>query len=99
MCGSFEKDRARQEQLARERIAAIKARRAAKKGKSEEEVQKELIEKLLKEQAEDIEVDKRNALDVEQGGLAQLQEAILSEVERKHSSEQEVFFCQQLHEV
>ena len=29
---------------------------------------------------------------MEQGGLAQLQEAILSEVERKHSSEQEVFF-------
>ncbi|PFX16028.1 hypothetical protein AWC38_SpisGene19720 [Stylophora pistillata] len=86
---NFEKDRARQEQLARERIAAIKARRAAKKGKSGEEVQKELVEKLLKEQAEDIEIDKRNALDVEQGGLAQLQETILSEVERKHSSEQE----------
>ncbi|RMX39987.1 hypothetical protein pdam_00022972 [Pocillopora damicornis] len=85
----FEKDRARQEQLARERIAAIKARRAANREKSEEEAQKELEEKLLKEQAEDSEIDKRNALDVEQGGLALLQEAILNEVERKHSSEQE----------
>ena len=70
----------------------MKARRAANREKSEEEAQKELEEKLLKEQAEDSEIDKRNALDVEQGGLAQLQEAILSEVERKHSSEQEVFF-------
>ena len=87
---SYEKDRARQEQLARDRIAAMKARRAAKKEKSEEETQKELEEKLLKEQAEDSEADKRNALDMEQGGLALLQEAILSEVERKHSSEQEV---------
>jgi len=33
---NYEKDRARQEQLARERIAAMKARRAAKKGKTEE---------------------------------------------------------------
>lgn len=91
---SYEKDRARQEQLARERIAAMKARRAAKKGKTEEEEQKELVEKLLKEQAEDSEADKRNALDMEQGGLALLQEAILSEMERKHASEQEVRFVQ-----
>ena len=91
---SYEKDRARQEQLARERIAAMKARRAAKKDTSEEDAQKELEERLLKEQAEDSEIDKRNALDMEQGGLAQLQEAILNEVERKHSSEQEVRFVQ-----
>lgn len=89
---SYEKDRARQEQLARDRIAAMKARRAAAKAKSEEEAQKELEEKLLKEQAEDSETDKRNALDMEQGGLALLQEAILTEVEKKHSSEQEVCF-------
>ena len=89
---SYEKDRARQEQLARERIAAMKARRAAKKEKSEEEAQKELEEKLLREQAEDSEIDKRNALDMEQGGLALLQEAILNEVEKRHSSEQEVRF-------
>ena len=89
---SYEKDRARQEQLARDRIAAMKARRAAKKEKTEEEAQRELEDKLLKEQAEDSEADKRNALDMEQGGLALLQEAILSEVERKHASEQEVGF-------
>ena len=71
----------------------MKARRAAKKEKSEEETQKELEEKLLQEQAEDSEIDKRNALDMEQGGLALLQEAILSEVERKHASEQEVRFA------
>ena len=70
----------------------MKARRAAKREKSEEEVQKELEEKLLKEQEEDNEIDKRNALDMEQGGLALLQEAILNEVEKKHSSEQEVRF-------
>ena len=70
----------------------MKARRAAKKGTTEEDAQKELEEKLLKEQAEDSEADKRNALDMEQGGLALLQEAILSEVERKHASEQEVRF-------
>lgn len=70
----------------------MKARRAAKKEKSEEEAQKELEEKLLKEQEEDNEVDKRNALDMEQGGLALQQEAILNEVEKKHSSEQEVRF-------
>ena len=89
---SYAKDRARQEQLARDRIAAMKSRRAAAKAKSEEEAQKELEEKLLKEQAEDSETDKRNALDMEQGGLALLQEAILTEVEKKHSSEQEVRF-------
>lgn len=89
---SYEKDRTRQEQLARDRIAAMKARRAAKKEKTEEEAQRELEDKLLKEQAEDSEADKRNALDMEQGGLALLQEAILSEVERKHASEQEVGF-------
>lgn len=70
----------------------MKSRRAAAKAKSEEEAQKELEEKLLKEQAEDSETDKRNALDMEQGGLALLQEAILTEVEKKHSSEQEVRF-------
>jgi len=70
----------------------MKARRAAKKEKSEEEARKELEEKLLKELEEDDEIDKRNALDMEQGGLAQLQEAILNEVEKKHSSEQEVSF-------
>ena len=70
----------------------MKARRAAKKEKTEEEAQRELEDKLLKEQAEDSEADKRNALDMEQGGLALLQEAILSEVERKHASEQEVGF-------
>lgn len=86
---NYAKDRARQEQLARDRIAAMKSRRAAAKAKSEEEAQKELEEKLLKEQAEDSETDKRNALDMEQGGLALLQEAILTEVEKKHSSEQE----------
>lgn len=91
---SYEKDRARQEQLARDRIAAMKARRAAKKEKTEEEAQRELEDKLLKEQAEDSEADKRNALDMGQGGLALLQEAILSEVERKHASEQEVGFFQ-----
>lgn len=68
----------------------MKARRAAKREQSEEEAQKELEEKLLKEQAEDSEIDARNALDMEQGGLAQLQEAILNEVEKKHLSEQEV---------
>lgn len=72
----------------------MKARRAAKKGTTEEEAQKELEDKLLKEQAEDSEADKRNALDIEQGGLALMQEAILSEVERKHASEQEVRFVQ-----
>ena len=95
-CGclySYEKDRARQEQLARDRIAAMKARRAAMKGKSEENTQKELEEKLLREQAEDSEADKRNALDMEQGGLALFQEAILTELERKHTSEQEVRFA------
>ena len=70
----------------------MKARRAAKREQSEEEAQKELEEKLLKEQAEDSEIDARNALDMEQGGLAQLQEAILNEVEKKHLSEQEVGF-------
>lgn len=70
----------------------MKARRAAKREKSEEEAQKELEEKLLKEQAEDSEIDARNALDMEQGGLVQLQEAILNEVEKKHLSEQEVGF-------
>lgn len=70
----------------------MKARRAAKKESSDEEAQKELEEKLLKEQAEDSEIDKRNALDMEQGGLALLQEAILGEMEKKHSSEQEVRF-------
>ena len=89
---SYAKDRARQEQLARDPIAAMKSRRAAAKAKSEEEAQKELEEKLLKEQAEDSETDKRNALDMEQGGLALLREAILTEVEKKHSSEQEVRF-------
>lgn len=70
----------------------MKARRATIKEKSEEEAQKELEEKLLKDQAEDSEADKRNALDMEQGGLALIQEAILSELERKHASEQEVRF-------
>ena len=73
----------------------MKARRAAKKEKSEEDAQKELEEKLLKEQEEDNEIDKRNALDMEQGGLALLQEAILNEVEKKHSSEQEVRFWEE----
>ena len=41
-----------------------------------------------------IEPDKNSwhAIELQQGGLALLQEAILTEVEKKHSSEQEVRF-------
>lgn len=88
---SLSKDRSRQEQLARDRLAALKARREAKKAQlSEEEAKKEMQEAVLKEQQADGEADKREALDMHEGGLVLLQEAILNEVEKKHSSEQEV---------
>ena len=77
--------------MARERIAAMKARRAAKRDVgTKEDPRKELEERFLREQAEDMEVDRRGALDMQQGGIAVLQEAILNEVEKKHASEQEV---------
>lgn len=70
----------------------MKVCRVVKKEKFEEEVQKDFEEKLLKEQEEDSEIDKRNVLDMEQGGLVLLQEVILNEVEKKYLLEQEVCF-------
>ncbi|XP_032219683.2 trichohyalin [Nematostella vectensis] len=87
---NYKKDRARQEQLARDRLAALKAKRAAKhKVLTEEEVQRQARDEIIKEQLADLEADKLQAMDIHQGGVAGLQEAILNEVEKKHTTEQQ----------
>ena len=87
---SYKQDRSRQEQLARERIAAMKAKRGNQRRKSEVEEKKDLEEALIKEQEQDREADQLEAMDLHEGGEVVLQEAILNEVEKKHVSEQEV---------
>ena len=89
---SLSKDRARQEQLARDRLAALKARREAKKAQQQTEgdANRQLEEALLREQEADSEEDRREALDLHEGGVVVLQEAILNEMEKKHCTEQEV---------
>lgn len=87
---SYKQDRSRQEQLARERIAAMKAKRESRKAKGEAEEKKELEDFLMKEREEDRKADQLEAMDLHEGGAVVLQEAILNEMEKKHVSEQEV---------
>ena len=91
---SYKEDRSRQEQLARERIAALKARRAATKNKTanEESQKNELKDAVIKEIVSDLESDKLQSVEISQGGVTALQEAVLSELEQKHISEHQVCY-------
>jgi diphthamide synthase subunit DPH2 len=88
---SYRKERARHEKLARERLAALKAKRAEKEAAivlSTEEEQREAIEaKLHEEQEKEKVILSQEALELQKGGVVAVQEAILKEVEKKHSIE------------
>ncbi len=97
---SYRKDRTRHEQLARERLAALKAKRAEKEAAivlSNEDEQRNAIEaKLQEEQDKEKDVLSQEALELQKGGVVAVQEAILKEVEKKHSIEIKVsslLFC------
>ena len=95
---SYRKDRARHEQLARERLAALKAKRAQKEAAivhSTEDEQRQAIEaKLQEEQDKENDILSQEALELQRGGIVAVQEAILKEVEKKHSIEIKVLiYC------
>lgn len=79
---SYEAERARQEQLARDRIAASRAKKRAKS--------MTYSEKILEEIEKDIDNDVRMADQLEREGAIAYQGAVLDEMEKKHHSEQEV---------
>lgn len=88
---SYRRDRARHEQLARERLASLKAKRA-EKGSSlvleNEDEQRQAIETKLREEKENkTKALSQEALEIQKGGIVAIQEAILREVEKKHSVE------------
>ena len=91
VCCSYRKDRARHEQLARERLAALKAKRAAKDAAivvSDDDEQRHAIEaKLQEEHDRENDLLSQEALEVQKGGIVAVQETILKEVEKKHSIE------------
>jgi hypothetical protein len=95
---SYRKDRARHEQLARERLAALKAKRAEKEAAiivSNEDEQRHAIEaKLQDEQDKEKDILSQEALELQQGGVVAVHEAILKEVEKKHSIEIKVLIYQ-----
>ena len=80
---SYENERARQEQLARERILARKKRRKEEHDKSE-------VEKLNDEENVDQKEDLVAVEQMQREGTIALQDALLNEVEKKHIAEQEV---------
>lgn len=88
---SYRKDRTRHEQLARERLAALKAKRAARDAAmvvSNDEEQRQAIEaQLQEEQEKESDLLSQEALEVQRGGIVAVQESILKEVEKKHSIE------------
>lgn len=79
---SFEAERARQEQLARDRIAALRAKKRAKAMSHSE--------KVLEELEKDIDGDVRMSDRLEREGTIAYQNVVLDEMEKKHHSEQEV---------
>ena len=79
---SYEAERARQEQLARDRIAALRQKKKAKSGNASDQV--------LQEQQRDIENDVRIADQLEREGTMAVQNVVLDEMEKKHHAEQEV---------
>ena len=88
---SVENERGRQEQLARERIAARKKKReeALKQQKEEE---KSEAEKLEAEEKEDEKDDLSTVEQIQREGTIALQDGVLNELEKKHVTEQEVNF-------
>lgn len=96
---SYRKERARHEQLARERLAALKAKRAEKEAamilSNEEEQRRALEAKLQDEHEKEKEILAQEALELQQGGVVAVQEAILKEVEKKHSIEIKVLITSQ----
>ena len=91
VCCSYRKDRARHEKLARERLAALKAKRAAKDAAivvSDDDEQRHAIEaKLQEEHDRENDLLSQEALELQKGGIVAVQETILKEVEKKHSIE------------
>lgn len=89
---SYRKDRARHEQLARERLAALRAKRADKESalvlaSSEDEQQHAIEARLREEQGKEKDLLSQDALAFQKGGIVALQESILKELEKKHSVE------------
>jgi len=78
---SYQAERARQEKLARDRIAAMRAKKRAKK--------MTYGEKVLEEIEKDIDNDVRIADQLEREGTIGYQNAVLDEMEKKHHSERE----------
>lgn len=89
---SYRKDRARHEQLARERLASLRAKRADKESalvlaSSEDEQQHAIEVRLREEQGKEKDLLSQDALASQKGGIVTLQESILKELEKKHSIE------------
>ena len=82
LSSSYEAERARQEQLARDRIAALRQKKKAKSVNASEQV--------LQEQQLDMENDVRIADQLEREGTMAVQNVVLDEMEKKHHAEQEV---------
>nr|XP_006823325.1 PREDICTED: trichohyalin-like [Saccoglossus kowalevskii] len=80
------KDRERQRQLARQRLAAAKKKRSTKNA-----LKKAALEKKLKQdEEENVKSDAMLALRRQQEGVAVLQEAVLTELEKKHKTESDM---------
>ncbi|EDV29717.1 uncharacterized protein TRIADDRAFT_52404 [Trichoplax adhaerens] len=88
---SFKKSRARQEELARGRLAQRRLLLKQKKGSVVDDVK--VVEANLKQEAESDERDEVLHLSrMKQGGLLSSHEVVLSELEKKHATEQELLF-------
>ena len=81
----MENERARQQQLAKQRILACRERK-----------RKDLLscdEILEKEEDEDAKDDLVSIQQIQREGTIALQESLLLEIEKKHSAERDVSFC------
>lgn len=85
---SLENERGRQEQLARERIAALKRKREQQHQQNNAEQTE--AEKLEAEEELDKKDDLSAVEQMQREGTVALQDAVLDEMDKKHTSEQDV---------
>ena len=93
---SYRQDRERNLKLARERLAALKEKRAKKEAvvvSGTDEEQRNAIEKKIQEEEENEKnLLSQEALEIQKGGIVAIQEAVLREIEKKHAVEIKVTF-------
>lgn len=88
---SLENERGRQEQLARERIAALKKRREQQQQERDNgDDQQTEAEKVHAEKERDAKDDLSAIEQMQREGTVALHDAVLDEMEKKHTSEQDV---------